>query len=333
MRVNIRNFFTILIIFITTIWLVYISLFVINNPDKYNYLIIMNTSTSFSLGIEPTVYFISSISRTMSLITGFEPLVFFYFQYIFLIQLFLIFSFLNFFKNSIVKSGLLLIFWLCTYGIMHCLIQIRFGLASSIVVYIFSLIYLHKDSANNFFLKPLILGVVAIFTHYSVIFSIFTIFLQYLRFKINKKNSYLISHVGFLLILIMFKLGELFNILPIFLMARISVYINSMDLEPVSDLARLVSFFCYFSLLLAPNLKNKVLNDLRIYGSLSFLPYFIIPEMEILVRLGIPFQYLLLSYLVLTYSYKKLLFFSTLPLLIFFSYKIYSGISAFISYM
>ncbi|MDC4370981.1 hypothetical protein OHV45_13455, partial [Acinetobacter baumannii] len=105
------------------------------------------------------------------------------------------------------------------------------------------------------------------------------------------------------------------------------------ELEGVSIATSVISFICYLTLILCPRLNDEKLNSLRIYGALGFLPYFITPELEILVRLGIPFQYLLLIYLFLTFRIKKVAILSTIPLLAFYSYKIFSSVGAFIGYL
>ena len=86
-------------------------------------------------------------------------------------------------------------------------------------------------------------------------------------------------------------------------------------------------------MVLSPKLNDEKLNSLKIYGAVGFLPYFIVPELEILIRLGIPFQYLLLVYLVLTYKYRKMLVYTTLPLMVFYGYKVYSNLNAFLGYL
>ncbi len=333
MRINQKYFFLPLILFILTYVLVYISLFVIKNPDQYNYLIIMNSSTEFSLGIEPTVYLFSKTAKYLSGLLFIDPLVVFYSIYIFLIQLFLSLSFINFFKNSIGKSTFLLFFWLITYGLMHCLIQIRFGLASSIFVYLYSLYYLNPTGVKNIFFKLVPVGFLAVFSHYSSIFSVFSLFFIWLRNSINGISSWKIIHIIFIVNLVMFKFGFIFSFLPEFLISRIGIYLNNDNYDEVSNIARYISFICYVLLIISPKLNLEKLNDLRVYGALGFIPYFIIPELEILVRLGIPFQYLLLPYLFLTLRFKKVLYFSTFPLCIFFSYKIYSSVNAFLGYL
>ncbi|WP_151690511.1 EpsG family protein [Acinetobacter junii] len=333
MRLNQKSFFLPLILFFLTYILVYISLFVIKNPDQYNYLIIMNSSTEFSLSIEPTVYLFSKIAKYFSGLFFIDPLVIFYSIYIFLIQFFLAHSFLNFFKNSIGKSIFLLIFWMMTYGLMHGLIQIRFGLASSIFVYLYSVYYLNPAGVRNIIFKLVPISFLAIFSHYSSIFSVFSLLFIWLRKSINNISSGKIIHIVFIVILVMFKFGSIFSFLPEFLMSRIGIYLNNDNYDEVSNIARYISFICYVFLILSPKLNSEKLNDLRIYGALGFIPYFIIPELEILVRLGIPFQYLLLPYLFLTLKFKKVLYFSTLPLGVFFSYKIYSSVNAFLGYL
>lgn len=84
--------------------------------------------------------------------------------------------------------------------------------------------------------------------------------------------------------------------------------------------------------MMSPKLNSVKLNNLKYYGALSFLPYFIVPEYEILIRLGVGFQYLLIPYLFLTIQFKKAIP-TTVLLVSFFSYKIYSASMALGSYL
>jgi hypothetical protein len=333
MKILLNYFVIFLFLFISAVFLTNISLFVINNPDEYNYLQIMNSSTGISFAIEPTVYFFSESARFFSDFFELEPIFFFYFQYIFIIQFFLIFAFLNFFKKSFFISYTLLLIWLLTYGLMHGIIQIRFGLASCIFFFLYSLFYRHSDDVKLMFLAYIPFGLLAFFSHYSSILSILSLFVIWYRNSFKNIDSGKVAHIIFIMVLLAFKFGYILNFLPEFLVARIGIYINSDDYEPVSNITILFSILCYILLIISPNLKSKKLNSLRIYGALGFIPYFITPELEILVRLGIPFQYLLLPYLFLTISYKRVFFFSTIPLLLFYLYKIYSSAKAFIGYL
>ncbi|WP_044436826.1 EpsG family protein [Acinetobacter ursingii] len=333
MKINQKYFFIPLIQAFLAYALVYISLYVINNPDKYNYFLIFNSSEIFSYNIEPAVYFFSTFSRFLTSLFGGDPLFYFYFQYIFIMQVFLYFAFLNYFNKSIIISFLMQFFWLITYGLMHGLIQIRFGLASCIVFYIFSVFYVNYESIKKTIFTYAPTATLAFFSHYSSILSLLVLLFIWIKKFFYDAESYKIIHLFFLFSLVLFKFGAIFNFLPEFLLIRLSTYIDSTDYEPVSLLVSLMSFLCYVFLVITPKIQSNKLNSLRVYGALGFIPYFVVPEMEILVRLGIPFQYLLLPYLFLSFSYKRLVLLSTLPLTAFFIYKVYSSFNALLGYL
>ena len=247
--------------------------------------------------------------------------------------LFLLLSYLNFFNKSVFLAFLGLVFWLFTYGLMHCLIQIRFGLSGCIVVYLYSLFFKRPYDKKLLLYSFPSLGFFAIFSHYSSIFSIFSLLLIWVRKAFYYINSGKIVHILFFIILLSFKFEFIYHLLPNFLIGRIGLYLNNDDYETVSSITRLISFFCYTTLVLSPKLKIQKLNDLRVYGALGFIPYLVIPEVEILVRLGIAFQYLLIPYLLLTLSYRRVLFYSTIPVLLFYFYKVFSSANAFIGYL
>ena len=226
------------------------------------------------------------------------------------------------------KSNILLLIWISVYWSIHLLIQIRFGLANAIFVYIYSFSYVKSS-----FSKISIFSLIGFFTHYSSILALMSFFMIYLRKVIFNKNSYKIVHISFMGFLLLFKFGAIFNILPSFLLGRISNYIGNDNLDSTSVISIYISLFCYIILVLSPKLNDEKLNSLKIYGAVGFLPYFIVPELEILIRLGIPFQYLLLVYLVLTYKYRKMLVYTTLPLMVFYGYKVYSNLNAFLGYL
>lgn len=311
----------------STPFFVWISICFLNNPDVQAYKELMESSDVFSLGIEPTLFLFSMLSKFFSRILNIDPLFLFYYQYIFLIQLFLFLGFYNIFKRNMVLSFFSFVMWFFAYGIIHCLIQIRFGLANALFFYVFSLYFIRGS-----LFKVLGFGFLGVLTHYSSVLAVVS--LLYIRFRklFSGKDSYKVVHLVFICFLLFFKAGSILNFLPEFMLGRISGYINNSDVDSISSMTISISLFCYFVLIFCPKLVDERLNSLRIYGALSFLPYFIVPDIEILVRLGIAFQYLLLPYLILTARYKKVLFFSTIPLSIFFLYKFYSGINSLIEY-
>lgn len=319
--------FSTLVLF-NTLFLVWNSLYVINNPDLLPYIELLHSLKSFGLNIEPTLYIFSTASWYLSNSLGLDPVFIFYYLYIFLMQFFLLLGFYNLTNRSILKSNILLLIWISVYGTIHGLIQIRFGLANAIFVYIYSFSYVKSS-----FSKISIFSLIGFFTHYSSILALMSFFMIYLRKVIFNKNSYKIVHISFMGFLLLFKFGAIFNILPSFLLGRISNYIGNDNLDSTSVISIYISLFCYIILVLSPKLNDEKLNSLKIYGAVGFLPYFIVPELEILIRLGIPFQYLLLVYLVLTYKYRKMLVYTTLPLMVFYGYKVYSNLNAFLGYL
>lgn len=322
-----KRFFYFTFLLFSTPFFVWVSIYFLNNPDLQAYDELMGSSDTFSLGIEPTLFFFSMISKFFSKILNVDPLFLFYYQYIFLIQLFLLLGFYNIFKRNLILSSVSFVMWFFSYGIIHCLIQIRFGLANALFFYIFSLYFIRGS-----LFKIVGFGFLGILTHYSSILAVVS--LLYIRFRklLFSKDSYKAVHLVFICFLLFFKAGSILNFLPEFMLGRISGYINNSDVDSISSVTIGISLFCYFVLIFCPKLADERLNSLRIYGALSFLPYFIVPDVEILVRLGIAFQYLLLPYLILTAKYRRVLFFSTLPLSIFFFYKFYSGINSLIEY-
>ncbi|MCU4325315.1 EpsG family protein [Acinetobacter johnsonii] len=314
--------------FFSALILTWISLYLIENPDLDPYISLFYYGDRSESTVEPTMYLLAFLAKSLSSFLSFDPILIFYFNYIFLLQVFLLFGFYNIAKQSIANSNILIFLWLLIYGVMHCLIQIRFGLANAIFVYIFSLFY-----SNKSFLNTYLLGFFGILTHYSSIFAIFVLFYLRVKGKLFQTLSYKLIHLSFIVILLSFKFSLIFSILPDFIYVRLNGYLTNDELEGVSIITSIISFICYSTLMLCPKLNDEKLNCLRIYGALGFLPYFITPELEILVRLGIPFQYLLLIYLFLTFKVKKVAVLSTIPLLAFYSYKIFSSVSAFIGYL
>lgn len=325
-----RIFFIGFYLFISSLFLVFISTNVIDNPDLDAYLTLLTTSTGFSLSIEPTIYLFSTISRFFSEIFFIDPIYIFYFQYIFLIQFFLILGFLKYTYGSLCKSLLILFAWFLTYGTLHSLVQIRFGLANAMIIYLFSL-SLSKKINFNFYL----ISVMAFFTHYSSVLAVACVNIINVKKSIFKIPISLFIHIVFIFFLLLFKFGHIFSFLPDFLMARLFGYLSDGDSANASGgiSSVIMSFFLYVILMLTPKIKDNISNNLRVYGALGFLPYFLVPNLEILVRLGIAFQYLLLPYLFLTFNLKKVLLFSTVPLIFFYIYKIYSNFNIFINYL
>lgn len=313
----------ILLAFIYTL----LAIYSINNPDYPNYqdLVKSFSTESITLNIEPILGVLSYISIIISDSTGVDSTIVIYFMYILLMQIFLYLALLNIF-NNLIKSSLILILWFFLYGTIHFLIQIRFGLANCVFLYLFSLTFIRSS-----FTKFGMISVLTFLTHYSSILSIFSAFVERFKNIFFARKSFYIFNIVFAFVLIAVTKLNLLYLLPDFMLGRISNYFQS-DLEGVSVFTTIMSIFLYLLLFFTKPGTNKI-DSLRMYGVASFLPYIITPEVEILVRLGTGLQYLLLPYFFLTYKIKRLLLTSTIPLLFFYIYKLYSNITAFMSYL
>ncbi|MDG6897965.1 hypothetical protein A6A19_08255 [Actinobacillus delphinicola] len=312
-------------IFILSFFLTYISIFIIKNPDLLNYTALLLIK-NINFNIEPVNGFIGYISKLLSLYLGLNKIFLFYYIYISLIQLFMFRGFLNIFNRNKRKSFLLLIIWNMCYGTMHGLIQIRFGLANAFIFYLFSIII----GNNVSFFKRLYWASLAFSSHYSVLLEGWIgLFIGFLRRKLFTKK--VIIFIGFVLILILMFSRYMIRLLPPFLYERLSGYLISDSINSPSLI--LISISLYVVLLVSLILKNNKNDVMKALGIISFIPYFSIPSLEIMIRIGIAFQYLLIPYLFLTFKKKNEVILSTLPLALFFMYKIYSNINVFIGYL
>lgn len=314
--------------FVFSLFITYISVYVIANPDLAPYESLLNITDKTDISVEPTIIFISFISKSVSEIFYVDSIYVFYYIYIYFISFFLLNSFYNFSRKSILRANLLFVIWFFLYGTMHVMIQIRFGLANAIYLYLFSFFWLY-----SFSVKKIFLAFFSIMTHYSIIFSIASLVVISFKNKLNNFNYYWYIHLVFIFLLVSFKFSFIFSFLPDFIYIRLANYINNGDLESISFLSTIVSVICYLLMILSPKIKDESVNALRYYGALGFLPYFIVPDIEILVRLGVAFQYLLIPYLFLSFRIRKVLFFTTLPLVSFLLYKINSNFSSFLGYL
>ncbi len=307
---------------LVSILLAYVAIEVINNPDLGAYTTL--TQMGKDAPVEPVFGVIISVSKLIHEIIGVDTIFLVYFIHIYFIQIFLFLGFSNLYNKAYNKAFISVFFWFLLYSLIHLLIQIRFGLANSISFYVFSLLYTHYR-----ILKVLFFSSFSFLTHYSSILIV----LSNIFMKINTlfKHKIMLIHSSFVIALILFKKGLLFSFLPSFMYVRIVSYLSGY--KTVSLPVVIISLILYVLLVLSPKIENRKINNLKLFGAISFIPYFIVPEYEILIRLGSSFQYLLIPYFFLTYRSKKMLLFSTLPLLLFFLYKIQSNINAFIGYL
>lgn len=299
----------------------------INNPDLESYEAIISGSDLRNFVVEPMIIIISIIIKRIVNIVPIDLYFTIYFIFIFSIISCIFYANNLIFNNNHKKSLLCLLAWLLMYGVIHSLIQIRYGMASSICMLSFAA---SINAKKNKFSKLVLLAPI---THFSSIFAASTIFLLKNKIKVIRKKTIIFIHISFIAVLLSFKFSLIFNFLPAFLNARIITYINNESTEFVSVYTSLIAFILYLLLFFRRTNNLNAEDLLRLFGILGFLPYIIIPEVEILIRTGIPFQYLLISYLAMTYKKKKYLLTSTLPLLIFMCFKISSNLKALLNYL
>ncbi len=315
------------LIILLSIFLTYVATSVINNPDIIAYMSLIDMTSSVGLGrVEPVLALFAIPAKYFSQSLPVSSIYVFYFSYILLIQLFLFFGFFNLFEGRANKSFVVLLFWNLSYGLIHGLIQIRFGLANAVSMYVFSLLFLNSSKT-----RIGLHSTFSFFTHYSSVLIVLSNLYVKLVKKIQLKYKIFSIHMAVILALYLFKIGALFGFLPDFMYRRIVAYLSLG--KTVSQSVIIISVILYILLIFSPRIKNVKINSLRLFGAISFIPYFIVPEYEILIRVGMGFQYLLIPYLFLTYKCKKMLFFTTLPLLSFYLYKLYSSFNALIQYL
>ena len=325
-----NNFLLFFLLILLAFLLTFSALNLINNPDLSNYIEIISNSDYSESTVEPMIALLSVVSKNISSILPLNSIFLTYFLHIFTIVSCVFYGLKVSFNGSIAKGLIGLMTWLSMYGVIQCLIQIRFGMASSIAFLLFSLSLFRRPNKGN---KPWRFAYLAMITHYSSIFVATTILLLGRKLSFITSRKILLFHVGYAITLMLFKMSIIFSFLPEFMLARISIYINSEDTELVSWSTSLIALVLYILLLFRPTPNINKEDVLRLFGILSFLPYFIVPEIEILIRTGIPFQYLLITYLFLTYKKKSYLLNSTLPLIVFFSFKVWSNAGALLKYL
>lgn len=310
--------YRIAIILLLSILQTHIATSVIKNPDLANYSELLNLCGIDKIcPVEPAFWIIASLSKILFLNIELYGL---YFIHIFLIYIFLYYGIKKKTKSDI-RSTLFILFWSTTFGVMHGLIQIRFGLACSILFYAFQSI----KSSN---LKISLLSALGTANHFSMIlFSALSIFKNFYK-EINFSRI-LIIHLLLIFILIFSTQPTLLNFLPSALSSRFLAYLNSESEEVVSAATTGLSLILYILLLVLYSPKKPT----RTLLALSFLPYIVTPQVEILIRTIIPAQYILLSTIFYenNFNYKEKTSYSLL--ILFFAYKFYSGISAFESYL
>lgn len=307
--------------------LTYTSILVIYNPDLENYQEMMLITDFAALNVELVFKIITILSNRLISFFPFSTTSLVYFIHIFSILCLNSLSIYILNNKKLLSTFIGIFLWLLMYGTLHCLIQIRFGMGAAFIAWILAVSLVKQE--NKLITR---LGILAPLIHFSMIFPGFIITLLGRKISIISNNKIYLIHLTYILVLLSFKLGLIFNFLPGFLQGKIGIYLFGED--AVMDFkTTYASIILYVVLMFSKTKEQNLAGTLRLFGCLSFIPYFICPEIEILVRTGIPFQYLFISYLFMTFAKKKYFLTSTLPLIGFIMFKIYSNISAFNNYL
>ncbi|MDC4335775.1 hypothetical protein OHV32_13755, partial [Acinetobacter baumannii] len=89
--------------FFSALVLTWVSLYLIDNPDLGPYISLFYYGDSSESTVEPTMYILGFLAKFFSNILNIDPILIFYFNYIFILQVFLLFGFYNIAKRSIIN--------------------------------------------------------------------------------------------------------------------------------------------------------------------------------------------------------------------------------------
>jgi hypothetical protein len=270
----------------------------IENPDILNYEVLLDACSIVDpCSVEPIFWIISDFVNFAGV-----GLIGLYLIYIYLLILFLWKSgghVLGFRSNSAIIFPFV---WFFSFGVVHGLIQIRFGLACAISLYVLSI---PLSKFKSYFLSGF-----AFLTH----FSTGLIFVSNLLYR-KTLFSAAVFHFVTALILVSLKFGILSFFLPNFIESRLLVYFD----EKVGTSLFVIWLALFMEVYLVVFVFLKKLPSAYLVAAIAFLPYLISPDNEIFIRLGVPFQYLLL--LLFVKDFRHLSFY-LLPVFLFFSYKV-----------
>jgi hypothetical protein len=282
-----------------------IAILKIFNPDIDNYYILYDfCSISSGCAVEPFFWMVSELGHQLELDYGFL-----YFAYPFLTCFIILATAISWRGVGFVSRMAFVIIWFATFGVLHTLVQIRFGLACAFAVFAATAAYPQRTKVI-----ALILGALS---HFAVLLTL----LSLLPRVMTDRRLSLLANFASMFAVAAIKTGDVFNFLPRFLSARLLVY-SAGDLEALSLLNQAISFSLYLYLTVCVFCRR--LPPIFSIAAIGFIPYFIAPDFEILIRVGVPFQLILLA--AACQNLKKGSNF-LYPLILFFSYKVFSNVS------
>ncbi|WP_458047873.1 EpsG family protein [Providencia stuartii] len=310
-------------IILLSILICYLSIYIIYNPDKLNYISLIHSCSLLTpCPVEPSFWVISDCAQIISSLFDIDIVFTTYFLFQ-IITLYLIYLSALLFFDSYTKIILFFTIYLFCYSLIVITIQIRFGLALGFSTLAFSMLY--NNYTKNVYAIPITLGSLS---HFSILPLFIFIVKNIFNLKITLKK-YLSIIIFFTMLLYSIKYRLIFIILPDFVSARLYQYFIT-NLQPSSFFNQVVSIvlMLWFSIALF-KIKRTDEKDrwLLLFGCISFIPYIVYPEMEILIRIFIPFQYLLMVFYIKTFIYSRYFILTTAPLTVFFLYKAFSSSS------
>jgi len=284
------------------VFLGFFSTNIINNPDLQNYKVLLDNCSLFQpCAVEPMFWFIADMANISN--TGVWGL--------YSIHICIILFFLSRAGDVIFKKGsaLKLLFpfiWFLSFGILHGLVQIRFGLAGAFSVYAIAL----ADSRK----KAIFFAITGFITHFSTALSMLVVSVR------GHSRIFLLFLIFCIFFVVYFLSSNSFTgSLPSFVAARLAGYLTGSETVSTPKILFGLIFFIY----LVGNSLLRFLPAQYMIAALGFMPYFAAPGLEILTRVGVVFQYFLL--LIMLRDYRKR-FIPLLPVFIFFLVKIISSV-------
>ncbi len=292
---------------ICALFLSYLATSVISNPDIKNYNVLLKwCSIQHPCAVEPVFWVFADAANYTN--TGLFGL---YAVFIGATLFFISKSAAVVFGPSTVRSAIFPFVWFVCYGILHSLIQIRFGLAAAVALFAVTTV------ASR--VTRLTLTSVAFFSHFSAaLISIVAI-------TRSRSLIFAIAINLFVACALLFLTSSMgLGLLPGFLSARLGGYL--VESVGVSTFTIAFALVMYLHLMVAVSLK-KLPADYAI-AAVAFLPYFVTPAVEILIRLGVPFQYYLLILFVRDFKKRVL---TLAPISLFFAFKCFGSLLYLIS--
>lgn len=297
------SFFWWLFGFSTTAILSLLSTLYISNPDLSNYRVLFFACSIFHFcSVEPIFWLISDLARALRLeLTG-----------LYAIYIFGTLFFISRAGNLILgarsyRSIIFIVLWFSTFGMLHTLVQIRFGLGAAIALYVIAL------ATSNMFAK--FFAIISVSSHFSMALVPLWVFLRDFF-----HSGFAVFNILVAFFLVFLQSDFFVNIFPSFFVGRIMGYLSGDSAVSLSAFS--ISLFFYIYIVVIYYLRRVGADYLL--AAIGFLPYIFARDFEIFIRFGVPFQYFLLLIFVRDFFYRPITLF---PVFAFFVYKFLSTLT------